>query len=501
MPKPHLIAVLTCLAATTAMAVVGPSLGPAVAALLYLLVVFVISIWLGRGPGLLASVLALVGLDYLFAFPYTLGVESIREGVTLLVFLLVAEVTSGLVVRARAKQAEAEERSWESKALYSVSDAMTRSAVPEEALQALPGHIVEIVGVPKCAIYLEHDQGALRVYASAGVGSRPAASIPPGAVDALRTRTPVKRDGLFVPVGVGERIVGVLYVGLGEPGGRSEATERLLETLAIYIGEVIERVRLWRDAAETEMLRKTNELKSSLISAVSHDLRTPLFSIRLAATSLLNTEVARDAGTRRELLRSIDTEAERLARLVANLLDLSRIEAGVLQPVKAWHDLHEVIARAADRLSEPASGPRAVVSEIAADVPLVSLDFTQIEDVLWNLLDNARRHSPQDRAVRVTAHRNGAEVVVQVENDGPAIPAAEAERVFDRFYTVPGAEGSSGLGLAICKGLIEAHGGRIWVERPGEPGARLAFALPVNEVPDEVGELPPMTATRSMKAG
>jgi len=147
--------------------------GPAVAALLYLLVVFVIAIRFRRGPGLLTSVLALVGLDYLFAFPYTLGVESIREGVTLLAFLLVAEVTSGLVVRARGKQAEAETRAWESRALYSVSDAMTRSVLPEEALRALPEHIVKIVGVPKCAIYLQDGPATLSVYSSAGVSPKP----------------------------------------------------------------------------------------------------------------------------------------------------------------------------------------------------------------------------------------------------------------------------------------------------------------------------------------
>jgi len=323
------------------------------------------------------------------------------------------------------------------------------------------------------------------------VTSVPSTTIPPGAVHAFLGGESVKDGGLFVPLGVGARTVGVLHVDLGEPSARSDATERLLETLAIHIAAVIERVRLWREAAETEILRKSNELKSSLITAVSHDLRTPLFSIRLAATALLKTEVAQDVTTQRELLQSIDAEAERLSRLVANLLDLSRIEAGVLQPAKAWHDLREVIARAVDRLSERLSEPRAIVTNIPPDLPLVSLDFTQIEGVLLNLLDNARRHSPEDSNISVTAHRDGREIIVQVENEGPPIPAAAAESVFDRFYTVPGSGGSSGLGLAICKGLVEAHGGRIWVERPGEPGARLVFTLPVGEIPSVVGERPP----------
>jgi two-component system sensor histidine kinase KdpD len=386
---------------------------------------------------------------------------------------------------------EAEERAWESRALYRISDAMTRSILPEEILQKLPERIVEIVGAPSCAIYLSEAPATLRLAAAASAGgvAPPSAIIPAGAIHALLGGEPVKAAGLFVPLRVGARTVGVLQVELGESGARSDATERLMETLAMHIAAVIDRARLWREAADAELLRKTSEVKSALISAVSHDLRTPLFSIRLAATSLLTPDIAHDARARRDLLRSIDGEAERLGRLVANLLDLSRIEAGVLRPDKAWHHLGEVITRAADRLSVGAEGCP-VATDIAPDLPLVSLDFTQIEDVLSNLLDNARRHSPPGGTIRISARRQGAEVVVRVENEGPPIPAAAAESIFDRFYTLPGSGGSSGLGLAICKGLVEAHGGRIWVERPGEPGARLAFALPVTTVPGTVGERP-----------
>lgn len=493
MYKGYLAALAMCLAATTTMAVVGGSLGPAVVALVYLLVVFVCAIWFGRGPGVIAGVLAVLGLDYLFAFPYTLLITSIREGVSLLAFLLVAQITSGLVIRAREKQAEAELRAWEASALHSVSDAMTLSILPEEILRILPDRIVTIVGVPGCAIYLADGAGSLRRYSSAGVADADSSSppIPAAAVRAFVAREPVSDAGLFVPLGVGEWTVGVLHANLGVPGARSDATRRLLMTLAIHIAAVIERVRLWREAAEADMLRKTNELKSSLILAVSHDLRTPLFSIRMAATALLKKEVARRVIARRELLKSIDIEAERLSRLVGNLLDLSRIEAGVLRPAKGWHNLREVVARAVDRLSDRVSERRAIVTDIPADLPLVSLDFTQIEDVLLNLLDNARRHSPEGAGIRITAYRLGLEVVVQVENEGPPITAAVSENLFDRFYTGPGSGSSSGLGLAICKGLVEAHGGRIWVERPGEPGARLAFALRLEETPTEVGEQPP----------
>lgn len=241
---------------------------------------------------------------------------------------------------------------------------------------------------------------------------------------------------------------------------------------------VLDRLRLQREAAEAEALRKTDELRSALLSAVSHDLRTPLASIRIAATGLLQPEVSRDEPGRRELLQMIDAEAARLARLVSNLLDLSRIEGGVLKPQRDWRDLQEVIARAVDHLHDRLSGHRVVV-DVPADLPLVSLDFTQIEDVLVNLLDNAVRYAPEETPIRISAVRRPDAVVVQVENAGDAIEPEVAERIFDRFYTVQRDRRGVGLGLAICKGLVEAHGGRIWVERPGEPGARFAFSLPL----------------------
>ena len=479
--RAYLAALVMCLAVTASMAVVGSTFGAAAVALVYLLVVFLCAMWFGRGPGILASVLAVLGLDYLFTYPYTLLITSIREGVSLLVLLVVAEATSRLVIRARERQAEADLRAWEASALHGVSDAMTLSTLPEEILKVLPERIVAIVGVPRCAIYLPDGAGSLRLYSSAARTVDAADSsepVPSAAVRAFVTHQPVNDVGLFVPLTVGENIVGVLHTKLGEPGPRSDATKRLLLTLARQMAAVLERLRLWREAAETEMLRKTNELKSSLISAVSHDIRTPLFSIRVATTALQEKRGLWAESTRNEMLDMINAEAARLSRLVGNLLDLSRIEAGVLQPTKERVDLADVIARAKDNLPDRLS-QRQVAIVIPKDLPLIPLDATQIEDVLVNLLDNAARHSFSGTEIRITAERRASEIIVQVENEGPAIPPEAATRIFNRFFTGEGRHRSIGLGLTICKTLVEAHGGRIWVERPGEPGARLAFSLPL----------------------
>lgn len=243
----------------------------------------------------------------------------------------------------------------------------------------------------------------------------------------------------------------------------------------------IERQRLQREAAEAEIL-------SVLLSSVSHDLRTPLSSIRMAATALLQVEAHWDEAARRELLETIDSEASRLSRLVGNLLDLSRIQAGALHPVKEPHDVQEVVARAVDASADRLRS-HDVRIDVAPDTPLAPMDFTLVENVLINLLDNSARNAPEGSAIRIIVRPDHHAVLIRVENDGPAIPAEIAGDLFRKFVTSRHRQGT-GLGLVICRGLIEAHGGRIWAEHPGEPGARFVFTLPVDEMLAPVGERP-----------
>lgn len=254
--------------------------------------------------------------------------------------------------------------------------------------------------------------------------------------------------------------------------------------------QMAQRLRLQQEAAQAEVLRRTDELKSQLLSAVSHDLRTPLTTIRMAATALQHDGAEWSDDARGEMLEMIDAEAARLSRLVGNLLDLSRIEAGVLRPAKELCNLQEVATKATDTLRDRLRDHQ-VRMAFPPDLSLVPLDFTQIEDVFVNLLDNSVRHAPEGSTITVTARAQGDQVVVQIDNQGPAVPVEAAGQIFDRFYAAQGQRRGTGLGLAICKGLVEAHGGRIWVERPGEPGARFAFSLPLDASSTAVGEHPP----------
>ncbi|MGQ0569726.1 MAG: DUF4118 domain-containing protein [Armatimonadota bacterium] len=493
--KAYLVVFAFLLATTGVLAALRPLLGLATVTLIYLLVVFLSAIIWGRGPSLAAGVPAFLAINYFFTVPYnTLVVASTQDVISLLVFLFVAEMTSRLVAQLREREADARQRAWEASTLHALSDAVSAPALREETLQTVATRIVEVLGVRECAIFLPDREGRLRLHTAGPASVKEtleAEGVPGSAIRAFLAREPVEEEnGLSLPLIVGEKAVGLLHV--SPPQGAMklpEATDRLLRTFAGQAAVVIERARLQQEAAEAEVLRRSDALKSELLSAVSHDLRTPLASIRVASTALQQNQVQWSEETRHELLGMIDAEAARVSRLVGNLLDLTRIEAGVLQPVKEWRDLGEVVARAIDDLRDRLRGHQ-VAAVIPEGFPLVPLDFTQIEDVLVNLLDNAARHAPEGTEIRIVARRLESDVSVQIENEGPAIPVETAADLFNRFYTGTSPYRGAGLGLAICKGLIEAHGGRIWVERPGEAGARFAFTLPLKHAPAAVGERP-----------
>jgi two-component system sensor histidine kinase KdpD len=483
------------------------TVGLATVTLLHLLAIVLVARSWGRGPSLVASLLAFLTINFFFTRPYyALAVAGTDDVVSLLVFLLVAELTARLTVRMRQGEAEARARAWEAATLYTLS----RGLGEARDLAELPGlvavRLAEVLEAARCAVFLRDRNGrlVLRAMAPGSPGGPPPADsvarprepedVPAPVLQAFLEGRIVEAHGrLAVPLTVDGQVAGVVEVQSRSGEAPGPATRRLLETFAGQAGGVLERLRLQREAQEAEVLRQADEAKSALLAAVSHDLRTPLASIRIAATTLLQQRAgsSADSGGQasvqdRELLEMIDAEASRLARLVNNLLDLSRLEAGVLTPVREWRDLQEVITRALDDVA-PRLREHQVVVDVPADLPLLNLDFTQIEDVLVNLLDNAARHAPGGTAIAVRAWRQASEVVVQVENAGPPIPSTETDRIFEPFHRLTSDGRGLGLGLAICKRLIEAHGGRIWVERPGAPGARLAFTLPV----DDGGALPP----------
>jgi K+-sensing histidine kinase KdpD len=257
-----------------------------------------------------------------------------------------------------------------------------------------------------------------------------------------------------------------------------EAAERERETVALYQ----ERDRLRERATEAEVLRRADELKTALLGAVSHDLRTPLASIIASAGSLRQAEVAWTDAERESFLGDIEGEAQRLARIVANLLDLSRIESGTLRPERGWYDLPALTDDVLGRL-RAVTRDHPVHVHASEDLPPVPLDYVEVDQVLSNLIENAVRHTPSGTEIWISIDREGGDAVVSVADSGPGIPETALTHLFDPFVRAVrrrGGPGGVGLGLAIARGLVEAHGGRITAMNRAEGGANFRFTLPLD---------------------
>jgi len=296
-------------------------------------------------------------------------------------------------------------------------------------------------------------------------------------------------------------LVGALLVGVGTAGGgtgaagagQRDAVHALFVGFCDQIALALERRTLAREAIHVAALRESDRLKNALLGAVTHDLRTPLATIRVATESLLEPDVAWDDEQRRYFLETIDTSAQRLSHMVTNLLDLSRLEAGVAIPRKQWYPIGDVIATTLDRLDLIGlTAGRPIELDVSTDLPLVPLDHEQIEQVITNLIENAIKYSPAGSPIRVEARvvaptraDEDGELEVRVIDHGEGIPAQELTAIFDQFYRVkrgpslaPAPRGA-GLGLAICAAIIQAHGGRIWAESELGAGSTFIFRLPI----------------------
>jgi two-component system sensor histidine kinase KdpD len=304
----------------------------------------------------------------------------------------------------------------------------------------------------------------------------------------LGTATLPGASALYLPLIAPRGPVGVLGI---RPADRHalDAPEQLhqLETFANQTALAIERAQLADEAQAAHVRIETERLRSSLLSSVSHDLRTPLATITGATGTLLENGARLDAGTRQELIESIRDEAERLNRLVHNLLEMMRVESGALEVRRDWHSLEEVIGAALRRLGKRLAGRR-VSARVPPDLPLVAMDAVLIEQVLINLLDNALKHTPAGTPISIVTTATDQAVTVEVADRGPGLAPGEEDRVFEKFYRgALTASRGAGLGLAIGQGIVRAHGGRIWAQNLPEGGVAFLFTLPISERPPAVG--------------
>lgn len=432
-----------------------------VALLLLIPVGFSTATW-GLGPGITAALCAFLEFNYLFIRPYyTFTVHHPGDLVILVVFLIVAVVISQLVGRATAGVLAATARERETTRLYELSTALAGLRDSRQIEQALGEQLFATFPCEHLEITLTDSD------------YRPA-RLPEG------SPRPARPAELVVPMQAVRGAMGEIRLWRRQPS-ISSGERRLVKTFASQGALALERATLAQAESRARVLEESDRFKSSLLSSVSHDLRTPLATIKAAASSLRSGEISWDSPARQELLAAIDDETDHLNMLVGNLLDMSRIESGALHPQRRWNVLSEIVQSVLDRMRHM-SGDHRLTVDIPEDLPLVPVDFVQMGQVFTNLISNSLKFAPPHTQVRLRAQaRDDATLLVEVSNQGPPVPAEHLQGIFDKFYRMTAADRvtGTGLGLSICKGIVEAHGGKIWAENLPD-GLAFKFTLPLH---------------------
>jgi two-component system sensor histidine kinase KdpD len=460
----------------------------------------IVALALGRGPAIVASALGALAFDFFLVPPrFTLAVDDTEYLLTFLGLFVVGVLISSLTERFRLQAATAERRAGETATLNQLSRDLAAAGSLDAIMDAMIKNIAEVFGREVMVLLpggetkdrldvWGHSAGFLLSEQERAVAAWAFAH---GQSAGRGTDTLPAAEARYLPLKTARGVVGVLGVKPLDPAVHlSPDQRRLLEAFASLAALAVERAQLADEAERARVQVETERLRNSLLSSVSHDLRTPLAGITGAASSLLADAESLDAGTRRELTQSIYDEANRLNALVRNLLDMTRLESGAIHVEKAWQPVEEVIGAALTRM-ESALSNRSVQVRLALDLPLVPLDEVSIEQVLVNLLENAVRYTPAGSPIELAAWPEDSGVVVEVADRGPGLAPGDEERVFEKFYRAQASPHGVGLGLAICRGIVEAHGGRMWAQnRPGD-GAAFSFDLPIKGQPPELPfELP-----------
>jgi two-component system sensor histidine kinase KdpD len=465
--------------------------------MLYLLGVVGASAISGRGPSIVASVLSVCAFDFFFVPPYfTFAVSDTQYIVTFAVMLVVALVISDLTIRIRWLAESARQRERRTAAAYAMSRELASVRGLENILGVAARHVAEVFRsqvvflLPDSTGRLAFRKGLPRSFeidaSEFAVGQW---AYEHRQVAGLGTETLPGAKALHLPLTAPRGVLGVLAVRPTEPHA-FEAPEQLrqLETFVNQTALAVERANLAEEAQRAQVRAETEQLRNSLLASVSHDLRTPLASITGTISSLLDDEAQDDPGVRRELLSSVYEEVERLNRLVNNLLDMMRLEAGAVTVKKEWHVLEEVIGAALAHMEKRLRN-RVVEVHLPPDLPLVHLDAMLIEQVLVNLLDNAVKYTPAQSPIDISASQEDESVRVDLADRGPGFPPGDEQRAFEKFYRGHTASiRGVGLGLTICRAIVEAHGGKIWAEGRQGGGALVRLTLPASELPPEVDD-------------
>jgi len=473
--------------------------------LVFLTAVMVAAIVWGLLPSLFAAVVSVLAYNFFFLPPlYTFTVADPENVLALFFFMIVAVIVSNLTARTRSQIVSTRSRAKSTAELYAFSRKVAGIGALDDLLWATAYQISSMLNVRTVLLLPVKEGDGIEVMSGYPPEDRLDASDMAAARWTWEHNRAAGRGAdtlpggkrLFLPLRTGRGLVGVIGIDRDTPGPLLTPDERrLLDALCDQAAVAIERISLAKGLDEARVLAETERLRGALLTSISHDLRTPLASILGTVSSLRSFPERYDAAEREELLATMQEEAERLNRFVANLLDMTRIESGAIELKLELIDVAEIVGSALQRAGNVLAAHRVEV-DIAPDLPMLRLDAVLFEQVLFNLLDNAAKYSPPGSRIDIRASRDGELVEIEVVDEGPGITPADFERVFDKFYRVQAQDrrrAGTGLGLAICRGFVEALGGWILARnRRDRSGAVLTIRMPV--VPEITAKRQPALA-------
>lgn len=469
--------------------------------MMFLLGVVLVAARFGRGPAIAAAVASVLVFDFCFVPPYfSFAVSDAQYLLTFLVMLVIGLLISTLTVRIQQQLRLSQQQERRTAALFRLTQQLSELVGSEFLLRTAGLRLSELFA-GEVVLFLRDSAGAmeLRYGETTSIAAQPVnAVVAQWVTDHSQlagsgTDTLPNATALFMPLVGSQQTVGAVGVKPADTDRFLDPEQRrLLETCASLIALAIERDQSVLEAQQAQVQVQTEQLRNSLLSSVSHDLRTPLAAIYGSAASLLERGDGLPESSRRELLHSIAEEAQRLSRLVDNLLEMTRLESGALTLNRQWNVLEEIVGSALNRVRR-VLGDRVVQTQIASDFPLVKLDGVLFEQVLINLLENAARYTPAGSRIEISATAAPRQVEICVADNGPGLPVGQETQVFQKFFrghsSAPDSRRGVGLGLAICQGIVQAHGGSLRAQNRPQGGAEFVITLPLDEPPPSMPEL------------
>ncbi len=456
--------------------------------MIYLLIVVIAAIYLGRGPAIVASFFGMLALDFFFIPPYfSLTVSDTEYLLTFLGLFVVGVVISGLTAQVKEQAEAARIRENATTSLYALSRDLAVAGELDDAVRVIQQHIKQTFN-RDTQLFLLNMDNQLYPY-----GLQSPTDLEPQALEiaewTFNHQQPAGADShthpeatiSYLPLRTAHARVGVLGIRTAQPEVHLNAERRqLLDTFASLVALALERVKLAEAAQQAQLIQDSEKLQTALLNSISHDLRTPLVSITGALSSLDEDGSLLDDSTRANLIETAREEAERLNRLVGNLLDMTRLEAGILKVRRELYDAQDIIGTTLEPFNDRLQS-RSLKINVPSDLPLVPVDIVLIAHALGNVIDNALKYSLPDAQIDIVVTHQKNWLKIQISNQGPSIPEEDLTRIFEKFYRIqrPNNVSGTGLGLSISKGIVEAHGGQITAENRSTDGVTITISLPL----------------------